>query len=245
MGDRAGSEKSMPDVPPLDFVGALAEIWFTISYAAYHLAYVRVYSQTAALQSDVDDLRRLEQSLREAAQVDTIICRAHLAALFWQLDHVFEALRAAVTRGQKEHPNLKYFWSYEKKLDEIEQEANRQEINAYRNKAHEIPAIIGQSWEKKGGKFIHHFLPPISGGERKEDIDMNKQLQAYFEYVANVWLSFAPGDLKEKFPRSFAFPVSIPNSFVGELPPGLEKVPQLHVEIEAYNKEAEKAKGAE
>jgi hypothetical protein len=30
----------MPDVPDQDFVGALCEIWFTINYAAYHLAYV-------------------------------------------------------------------------------------------------------------------------------------------------------------------------------------------------------------
>src|SRR5689334_23323005 len=106
MSEKARRESAMPDVPPLDFVGSLAEIWFTVGYAAYHLAYVRVYLQTVALQTDIDELRQQEQSLREATQADVIVCRAHLAALFWQLEHVFEALRAAVTRGKKEHPDL-------------------------------------------------------------------------------------------------------------------------------------------
>jgi hypothetical protein len=39
----------MPDVPPPDFVGAMCEIWFTVNYAAYHLAYTRVYLQTLTL----------------------------------------------------------------------------------------------------------------------------------------------------------------------------------------------------
>ena len=66
---------------------------------------------------------------------------------------------------------------------------------------------------------------------------MNALLQIYFEYVANVWLSFAPGDFKDKFPRSFTFPVTVPYSFLGELPPELKSVPQLAVVVEAYNKE--------
>lgn len=226
----------MPDVPPLDFVGALAEIWFTVSYAAYHLAYVRVYLKTAALQTDIDELRKQEQNVREATQADTVICRAHLAGLFWQLEHIFEALRAAITRGQKEHSDLRYFWAYERKLDEIEQSPIRQEIKAYRNKAHQIPAIIGQEWDKKGGKFRRHFLPPVDEQGQKEE--MNAQLQKYFEFAANIWLSFVPGDFRGKFPRSFSFPVTIPNSYVGELPPELQKdVPQLHVAVEAYESE--------
>jgi hypothetical protein len=46
---RAKNYNDMPDVPDQDFVGALCEIWCTINYAAYHLAYVRVYLQTTAL----------------------------------------------------------------------------------------------------------------------------------------------------------------------------------------------------
>ena len=41
---------------------------------------------------------------------------------------------------------------------------------------------------------------------------MNTRLQQYFEFAANVWLEFAPGDFKEKFPRDFRFPVTIPFS---------------------------------
>jgi hypothetical protein len=240
---RARNDNDMPDVPEPDFVGALCEIWSGLSYAAYHLCYVRVYLQTAALQTDVDQLRNQEQILRDMTQVDVIICRAHLASFFWQLDHIFEALRGAVTRGQKEHSDLKYFWSWEKRLDEIEREDVRQEISAYRNKGHDIPAIIGCAWEKKGGKFLYHFLPTIAGRQGKEPIDMNTQLQQYFEFVANVWLSFVPGDLKSKFPRSFGFPVTIPNSYLGELPPELRRPPQLEVSMEAYNREEAPKKG--
>jgi len=79
------------------------------------------------------------------------------------------------------------------------------EINAYRNKSHEFPGIIGTKWEDTAGqpKFLHHFLPTIAGLEAKEDVDINDQLQKYFEFATNVWLSFAPGDYKERFPRDF------------------------------------------
>ena len=222
----------MPDVPEQDFVDALCEIWSGINYAAYHLAYVRVYLQTEALQTEAAHIREQEQILRDMAQADVVICRAHLAAFFWQLDHIFEALRTATTRGQKEHSMDRYFWSYEKQLDEIEQAAIRQEIKAYRNKSHDIPAIIGCAREESG-KFHYHFLPSIEGHEKKESIDMNAQLQHYFEFVANVWFSFAPSDLKDKFPRDFRFPVTVPHTFVGELPPELKDIQQLEVHLVA------------
>jgi hypothetical protein len=230
------NQSDMPDVPDVDFIGALCEIWSGLNYAAYHLAYVRVYLQTAALQTDADQLRTQEQVLRDMAQADVLICRAHLAAFFWQVDHIFEALRSAVSRGQKEHPGQQYFWSAERRLKETEQMKIPQEINAYRNMSHEIPAIIGCAWDGKGGNFLHHFLPTIRGHERKEPIEINEQLQQYFEFAANVWLSFIPSDLKVRFPRSFKFPVTVPHSYVGELPPELKEVRQLEVSIEAYDR---------
>ncbi len=226
-------QNDMPDVPELDFSGALCEIWSALNYAAYHLAYVHIYSQTAALQDDVDQLRKQEQVLRDMTQVDIVICRAHLASFFWQLDHVFEALRAAITRGPKEYSTIQYFWTCEKQLKEIEDTAIRREISAYRNKGHEIPAIIGSLWDEKGGQFLYHYLPSITGHERKESIEMNAQLQRYFEFVANVWLSFVPHNLKDKFPVDFKFPITVPNSYVGELPPRLEGGLQLEVRIVA------------
>jgi len=232
---RAREGKDMPDVPDPDFVGTLCEIWSVINYAAYHLAYVRVYLQTAALQTHVDEARGQEQAIRDQMQADVVICRAHLAAFFWQIDHVFEALRIAIARGQKEHGEMEYFWKWEQELKKIEETPLRQEISTYRNRAHEIPAIIGCWWE--GGKFVRHFLPTIEGHEPKESADMNAQLQRYFEFVANVWLSFAPGDFKDKFPRNFKFPVTVPHSFIGELPPELKSVPQLEVSVEAYNRQ--------
>ena len=70
----------MPDVADPDFVGTLCEIWFAINYAAYHLAFVRVYLQTEALQTHRDQILKAEQAFRDTTQVEIVICRAHLAA---------------------------------------------------------------------------------------------------------------------------------------------------------------------
>lgn len=189
-------QKSMPDVPTPDFVGAVCEIWFTVNYAAYHLAYTRVYLQTRSMQTPAEELRKGEQAVRDQGQIDLIVCRSHVAAFFWQLHHVFEALEYAIRKGQQEHPEEKYFYSAEQKLKTIRESVPAQEIDAYRNEGHNIPAIIGQQWETKGGKFLHHFLPTIKGHQPKESIDLNEQLQVYFEYVVNLWLSFVPEPLK-------------------------------------------------
>ena len=58
----------MPDVPDPDFVGTLCEIWFAINYAAYHLAYVRVYLQTEALQTHGNEIRQAEQAYKDMTQ---------------------------------------------------------------------------------------------------------------------------------------------------------------------------------
>ncbi len=237
------NKNEMPDVHKIDFVGSMIEIWFSLNCAAYHLAYVRVYLQTAALRTPLSEIVKLEQDLRNKAQADLVICRAHLAAFFWQIDHVFEALDISVKQGQKEHPELRYFWSYEKQLKKIEEEPARKEINAYRNKAHEAPAIIGTNWSGDH-KFLHHFLPTISGLSNNDETDMNAKLHEYFEYTANVWLSFAPSDFKQKFPRDFRFVVTVPHSYIGELPTGLEHPPQLEVHIEAYDKSVETSEAA-
>src|SRR6266567_3542345 len=229
------NDKKMPDVPQMDFVGSMVEIWFALNCVAYHLAFVRVYLQTAALQTKASEMAKLEEDLRNTAQADLVICRAHLAAFFWQLDHVFEALDISMKRGQKEQPEVRYFWSYENQLKKIEQESTRREINAYRNMAHQTPAIIGIKWSGDH-KFLHHFLPTISGLSQNDETDMSAKLQEYFEYTANIWLSFAPSEFKKRFPRDFRFVVTVPHSYIGELPRELERLPQLEVHIEAYDK---------
>jgi hypothetical protein len=246
MAVRGKNERDMPDVPDLDFVDTLAEVWFAINYAAYHLAYTRVYLQTQALQTHRDEILKAEQAFREMTQVEVVICRAHLAAFFWQVDHVFEALHIAIKEGQKEHSDLKYFWLWGKRMEEVEALPIYREINAYRNKSHELAGIIGTKWQDDGSgpKFIHHFLPTIDGHEPKEDVDINRQLQDYFEFAANVWLSFAPGDYKERFPRNFKFLVTIPHSYTGELPPELKGIPQFEVQIVANGQPARAGKDA-
>jgi len=78
MTGRSREENDMPNVPDPDFVGTLCEIWFGINYAAYHLAYVRVYLQTAALQTHVEEIKHQEQAIRDQMQTDVVICRTHL-----------------------------------------------------------------------------------------------------------------------------------------------------------------------
>jgi len=234
MAKRLGDKLQMPDVPALDFVGALAEIWLQINSVAYHLSYVRVYTQSDALRIKAEELREESQPTPVYAQADVVICRCHVAAFFWQLEHVFESLKTAITRGQKEHPELQYFWKYEKQLNEIENLAIRREINDYRNTSHQQPGIIGCAWDDEG-RFRHHFLPTIEGHSPKEEIDLCAQLQQYFEFAANIWLGFAPGYLKEEFPRDFKFPVTVPYLFRGDLPPGVGKTPQLEVTLEPKN----------
>lgn len=226
------NQNDMPDVPHLDFVDAICEIWFGVNYAAYHLAYTRVYLQTRAMQTGFDELRQDVQLIKNGGQTDLIICRTHLASFFWQLYHVLEALEAAINRGKKEYPDEPYYYKCERQLEKIRQSTVALEIRAYRNKGHELPGIIGQAWEKRGGRFLHHFLPSVLGQGPKDSIDMNRQLQVYFEFVANLWLSFVPEPLKTQFPRSFKFPVTIPFSYIGDIPDELRK-PQLEVCIEA------------
>lgn len=241
MSQRLGDKREMPDVPKYDFIDALAEIWFQINFAAYHMAYVRVYSQSDALRTQTQVLRAQDRDVRDHVQIDIVICRSHLAAFFWHLEHVFEALRIAITRGQKELPEEKYFWAYEQRLSEVEQIPLRQEIKDYRNMGHQTPAIIGSKWDGKE-TFLHHFLPTISGHTPQEDVEMNTRLQQYFEFAANVWLEFAPGNFKEKFPRDFRFPVTVPFLFSGDLPEELKGKPQLEVQVNSYDKSVRSTK---
>jgi hypothetical protein len=236
MVKRLGEKMEMPDVPNLELTGALSEIWFSINFAAYHLAFVRVYSQSAALRTNIEEMRKQEQKVRDNVQTDIVICRSHLADFFWHLEHVFEALRTAITRGQKEHPDVPYFWTYEKRLDVFEKMTIREEIKDYRNMGHQNPGVIGCKWDEQHN-FVHHFLPTISGHEPKEDIDMNIRLQQYFEFAANVWFDFAPGDFKKTFPRDFKFPVTVPYEYVGELSEEIRSTPRLEVSIVSYSRE--------
>ena len=72
---------------------------------------------------------------------------------------------------------------------------------------------------------------------------MNAQLQHYFEFVAAVWHSFAPSELKDRFPRSFKFPVTVPHTFLGELPQELNEIRQLEVQISEDEKGDKNATG--
>jgi hypothetical protein len=233
MATRGKNDNDMPDVSDPDFVGALCEIWATINYAAYQLAYVQVYLQTAVLQTHMVEMHRQDQAFRDVSQIDLHVCRAHLAALFWQVDHVFEALRIAINDRQKEHAETKYYKGWGKSLEEIEASPIYKEINAYRNKSHEFPALIGNKWiHDANGRpvFVHHFLPTVAGHEAKEDIKLVDQLQKYFEFAAYVWLSFSPGHFKQNFSRNFRFTVTVPYTYLGELPPELYGVPlEVHV----------------
>jgi len=120
MSQRLGDKSEMPDVPKSDFVDALTEIWFQINFAAYHMATCGCMASEASPDQNAC-AARARTGRAGSRTIDIVVSRSHLAAFFWHLEHVFEALRTAITRGQKEHPEAKYFWAYEKELDELEQ----------------------------------------------------------------------------------------------------------------------------
>ncbi|HEX4426985.1 MAG TPA: hypothetical protein VH079_16425, partial [Terriglobales bacterium] len=71
----------------------------------------------------------------------------------------------------------------------------------------------------------------------KDTVELNKQLQVYFEYVVNLWQAFLPESHKNTFPRSFIFPVTVPFAFLGELPATLQgELRQLHISLEAFDR---------
>ena len=159
----------MPDVPNPDFVGAVCEIWFTVNYAAYHLAYTRVYLQTRSMQTPVEELRLDDQSIKDKGQVDLIICRSHLASFFWELHHVFEALETAINRGKKENPTERHFYSQERALKTIRETSIPKEIEAYRNQG-QHPGDHRSEMEKKRREILTPLLA-FHGGSRAERFD--------------------------------------------------------------------------
>jgi hypothetical protein len=100
MSGRNRRSKEMPDVPDIGCVDSLCEIFSGINFAAYYFCYVRVCTQLGALQTEVAVLREQGRATKNQAQIDVFICRAHLAAFFWQLQHVFESIGTAFTRGR-------------------------------------------------------------------------------------------------------------------------------------------------
>lgn len=232
MSPRPGSNKEMPNLPEYDLDDAITEIWSSLSYAAYHMAYVRTYSESAAVRTPKPSLESIEdQTTREHALTDIVVCRAHLASFFWNLDHFFEALQIAVKCGKKEYPDSNYFEQYQEQLGRIERSTTFIEIKDYRNWSHRIPGIIGCNWDA-GGNFLHHFLPTISGHSPKENVDLNLLLRQYFEFAANVWFDFIPQKLHDKYPRNFRFPVTVPYLFTGDIPEGVKSMLQCEVLVQ-------------
>ena len=97
MTARERNQNDMPDVPAPDFVGSLCEIWSSINYAAYHLVYVRVYLQIAALQTDVEQIRQQEQTIRESTQPNRGCNEQHALAPFIHLAYYFRLMFALIT----------------------------------------------------------------------------------------------------------------------------------------------------
>jgi hypothetical protein len=78
---RVRGKSDMSAVPDPGLDGALSEIWSGINHSAYHLSYVGVYLQSAALQAPPSVLRNQEQGIRDQLQADVVISGAHIAKL--------------------------------------------------------------------------------------------------------------------------------------------------------------------
>jgi hypothetical protein len=219
-------------IPPITFEGALLEVWHSLTYCAYHGAYVMAYLQTDALRvskSKIDTfLQGQPQEVRDRYQNDVTLGRAHLSSFFWNLDHIFESLRLAIKRGRESGDlDPRTYILLEKKIADAKNSTEGREINIYRNAAHKVPGVIAR-WGTDNW-FGCHFLPEIGDELTPDEIKaatpqpaqtLEDKLHAYFLFVANL----CSGILKQtipkewKLPATFTFPVTIPTSFTGNVP---------------------------
>ena len=90
----------MPDVPDPDFAGNLWRIGSasTMLLTTWHMS----ESICRLLPFKPMLIRqKTKNSWFAIMSADVVICRTHLAASFWQINHIFETLRAAITRVKR------------------------------------------------------------------------------------------------------------------------------------------------
>lgn len=192
-------------IPKIAFADAATEIWQCLGYCAFHAAHVLVYLQSDALRIPKPDVDKFiltlppdqQEDTRARFQSDMMTCRAHLAAFFWQLDHIFESLLLALRRGRDENKvDMRTYVLAERFIKKQQSSTIGEEISLYRNASHQVPGIAARWHESNTGKFLFHFLP-----EPGEEFDrenppaeiaqtparkMEEQLHSYFEFVART-----------------------------------------------------------
>jgi len=230
------------NLPPQGVEGVACEIWQNLDMCLYHSAYVRVYANTVAMRTVGNKQSRPKLALlppkdRDALQEDVITFRAHFAGLFWQLNHMRELLNGVYNRCVEEGIMTAEQRDVLKK--KLEDDPVLQEIREYRNFSHEFAGVVTVCHEARpDGKhvFMFHFLPPRKGQPAVPEImndaeialaherELLMKVQLYCNRICGICEGvFRYMDAKYGtvlFPRSRGFQITIPRSYLGQVPDG-------------------------
>lgn len=221
------------------------EIWQGLNICLYHAAYVRIYADSTAMHLAGSRrreavLKQMPQVDRDCLQEDTIVFRAHFAAVLWQLNHVADELvRLAYKRCYQEDVVTKD--RYDALVKALDDDPSLKEIRDYRNLSHQFAGVIVTLHDGATDAFIAHVLPPLGvqapaqwAALDEQEIqksvserELNIKLQSYCDYVSGYCEGlFRIIDAKYKMaviPRSHGFVVTIPHSYEGQLPDGAKE----------------------
>jgi hypothetical protein len=226
-------------LPIQDFDGMVAEVWQALNLCLYHAAYVKVYADTGAMRMVGREQASalsppLSQGEREMLQEDTLVFRAHLAGVLWQLRHLSELLCTAYRRCKQEGIVTKE--QHDKLVKALDDDPIVEEIEKYRNLSHQFAGLIVTLHDDSNYGFIAHVLPPLDAKSPEQRVpldeaemwkavqerELNMKLEAYCNHLGGYCEGlFRIIEAKHKMdviPRSQGFSVTIPHSYRGQLP---------------------------
>jgi uncharacterized protein YqgV (UPF0045/DUF77 family) len=221
-----------------DFDGMIAEIWHTLNVCIYHIAYVRIYSNTGAMRLAGSRrahaaIQPLSQDERELLQEDAIVFRAHFAGALWQLRHVVELLGKAYKLCEKE--GIVTADQRDKLAKALADDPIADEVRVYRNMSHEFSGVVITIHDGTDA-FIAHVLPPLDAKSPEQSAPLDEaeiqkavqerelimKLEAYCThlggYCEGLFKVIEANHKMAVIPRSQGFSVTVPHSYQGQLP---------------------------
>jgi hypothetical protein len=109
-------EARIANVPPPDFVGAMCEIWFPVNYAAYHLAYTRVYCKHPLCKLTLTTCDWMSRPSTTKVKLTRLSAGAASRRFSGSCTTCLKK-EIAIKRGQKEHSTHRYFYTQERELE--------------------------------------------------------------------------------------------------------------------------------
>lgn len=254
---REQKERGKRRFPKQDLLGMISEIWQGLDHSLHHSAYLQTYSNSYAIQT-VGSRHymtkvhpTMPQDIRNQIQEDLTTFRVHLAGTFWQLDHLAnELVPAAYKLCLKEGVLTRD--QYDQLMDRLESDALLKEISERRNLSHQFAGVVVNLFDSQTNTLIASLLPDLDGvdvalnlqdrpltPEETEEMrkrELHTKLAECFGHVTGICEGlFRYIDAKygtQVFPRSAGFLVTIPHSYLGQIPEGAAGAIYVKVERE-------------